>query len=218
MSAVRQIRPKERKQGRRRGRESRKWYKDTNKGEYRKSHTDQWDIRSYVSATLMRQQDVKVNKLVFLFLPLFLRILGRVLECNCFLPVCPPPVFTKGLANHSIRLYFTPFTLANLSLPLDWFAAFFFVPSFKTTAHRHTLTFHSWTLRWEEGGGHSGSQERKRLFLFRALPKVKHVFFAIFLFFEELRDVESFKFLTAKVRTFVILRLIDFLALPAQTK
>lgn len=146
MSAVRQIRPKERKQGRRRGRESRKWYKDTNKGEYRKSHTDQWDIRSYVSATLMRQQDVKVNKLVFLFLPLFLRILGRVLECNCFLPVCPPPVFTKGLANHSIRLYFTPFTLANLSLPLDWFAAFFLSPPLKqqhTDIHSPSTPGHS---------------------------------------------------------------------------
>lgn len=98
-------------------------------------------------------------------------------------------------------------------------AAFFGpVPSFKTTAHRHALTFHSWILHWEEAAGHSGSQERKRLFLFRALPEVKHVFFAIFLFFEGLRDVESFKFLTAKVRTFVIPRLIDFLALPAQTK
>lgn len=134
---------KERKQGRRRGRESRKWYKDTKKGEYWKSHTDQWDVRSYVSATLMRQQDVKVNKLVFLFLPLFLRILGRVLECNCFLPICPP---LWGLANHSIRLYFTPFTLANLSLPLDWFAAFFLSPPLKqqhTDIHSPSTPGHS---------------------------------------------------------------------------
>lgn len=73
-------------------------------------------------------------------------------------------------------------------------------------------------LHWEEVAGHSGSEERKHLFLFRALPKVKHVFFAIFLFFEGLRDVEPFKSLRAKVRTFVIPRLIDFRALPAQRK
>lgn len=73
-------------------------------------------------------------------------------------------------------------------------------------------------IHWEEVAGHSGSQERKHLFLFHALPKVKHVFFAIFLFFEGLRDVEPFKSLRAKVRTFVILRLIDFQALPAQRK
>lgn len=58
----------------------------------------------------------------------------------------PPPVFTKGLANHSIRLYFTPFTLANLSLPLDWFAAFFLSPPLKqqhTDIHSPSTPGHS---------------------------------------------------------------------------
>lgn len=116
---------------------------------------------------------------------------------------------------------FSPFALRKVcetSGPSRSVLSAAFVSPLLKQQHTHTLTYHSWTLRWEEVAGHCGSQKRKHLFLFRALPELKHVFFAVFLFFEGLRDVEPFKSLRAKVRTFVIPRLIDFRALPTQRK